>query len=144
MNHDQIRELLFDYYDNELRGETAAEVKSHIAGCRECASNIRGWASTARLVFDPERPASEVFVRRVMNCVRPQRSAIPWLFPALSTLAFAGFLFVVLGFHREEPQVSVDSLLLCSKTETAPVEWLPSSSDLPKDDQVLDYALGGI
>ena len=103
MNHDQIRELLFDYYDNELRGETAAEVKSHIAGCRECASNIRGWASTARLVFDPERPASEVFVRRVMNCVRPQRSAIPWLFPALSTLAFAGFLFVVLGFHREEP-----------------------------------------
>jgi anti-sigma factor RsiW len=108
-NCKKIQPLLSEYVDGELPGESAWQVKLHLASCAVCACAAKELASTVSLLSGLPRvdtPASfeEALARRLAHQVlRPHRPtwreriaewwAMPRLRPALAT---AGALAVLI------------------------------------------------
>jgi len=102
MNHDELKELLWEYLDGELEPLRAAEVKAHAAVCPECAARLEEMAFVSRAAGSAlKRPCGDKFEEAVMAGVRA-RQAVPVparrLFPRVD--AARHFLYETLGLRR--------------------------------------------
>ncbi len=48
----QVSELLFDYVENDIDDQTAAQVEAHLAGCPDCQRFVEEYAQVRGLVRD--------------------------------------------------------------------------------------------
>lgn len=48
MNHQAVRRLLEDYFDDELAAEEARAVEEHLLGCSECRAELTAWRALRR------------------------------------------------------------------------------------------------
>ncbi|MCB4755839.1 MAG: zf-HC2 domain-containing protein [Elusimicrobia bacterium] len=155
MDHDQIKDKLDAYDDNELSIGERHEVTAHLEACAECRTNAEEWKKTTDMFFKtPQLPSSEEFVHRVMARierlepadVREQgglrRALNRWFYPAFVGAAVAGFLFIM-TVPMPEPKAPLDSLLFEYKAENIPSDWLVSA-DVAREDQILRYVMGEI
>jgi anti-sigma factor RsiW len=86
MDHEMIKDKIFELYDGELAGGKRQEALAHLNGCQECRELYQGWAKTAKVFFKaPAAQSSEYFVHRVMERVHELETPKPtvrWgLFP---------------------------------------------------------------
>ncbi len=67
MDHESLKNKVFELYDGELPSLEKAEVEQHLAACAECRGLLEGWRASASVLFARPRVApSEAFVQRVM------------------------------------------------------------------------------
>ena len=105
MDHTEIKERLFDYYDGELPSAERTLIKLHLHDCADCRQQLEHWAQTSTALLQPLRAGStDYFVQNVMRRVRlfvlrdegrRWQSFVRWALPtlALSAAAFTG-LFI--------------------------------------------------
>lgn len=101
MNHDELKNLLLEYFDGELQDRRAAEVKAHAAVCPECAARLEELAFASRAAASAlKRPAGEEFENAVMAGVRARQVPAPArrLFPRVD--AARHFIVEVFGLRR--------------------------------------------
>lgn len=118
MNHDEIKERLFDLYDRPLTERERRLLEAHLPGCDECRRLFEQWQGITRTLFPApafSEASEDLFVSKVMARVRslPQPAvwswslALRWLMPlAGSTLAAAWVFFSVLP---QTPGISTDA-----------------------------------
>jgi anti-sigma factor RsiW len=124
MNHDQIREQLQAFYDEELSGDARREVEAHLGGCPACRQELEEWDRIKGVwLRGPAVAPSDVFVRRVMDRIGAERGVVPfspalprWLVPALGVAAAAMFLFVAMP-ERDDMVAAEDLLLANGRSE---------------------------
>lgn len=143
MDHEEIRERLFELYDGELRPEERALLEAHLKACPDCCRAHESWGRIAGALFAaPEPPISEAFVGKVMARLDAGAASAglaagpglgrgplawlgsyrPWSAPAYG-LGLAAALLAISLARRAEPVLPED-LLLAGAREDAAVEWL--------------------
>jgi len=131
MDHSEIKERLFDYYDGELPSAERTLIKLHLHDCGECRRQLELWAQTATALLQPLRAGStDYFVQNVMRRVRlfVQRdegrrweSFVRWALPALALSAGA---FAVLFLYTMWPgEGSANSELLGEAGTAVTASW---------------------
>jgi anti-sigma factor RsiW len=139
MDHPEIREKLFAYYDGELAASDRTLVKLHLYECADCRGELERWAQASHAVLEPLRaPATEYFVQNVMRRIRiyvedneGQRwqAFVRWALPAL---AFAATGFAAIFLYTMWPtEVSSGSEILTDSNASATVSW---SAPMPSED----------
>lgn len=143
MDHEELKDKVQAYYDNEITPEERLNVLSHLKICSDCRGWTEDWGKTASLVFQITDPdPSEHFVRQVMAKIERLDPAMEmswdwlrfvlnrWVYPTFVGAALAGFI-LIMTYPVQEPRVS----------EISPSDWF-ASSDLPKVDQIFNYVMG--
>ena len=142
MDHEWMKEKLFELYDGQLPPESRDVVQSHVDHCAECQILRDEWKQTKGEIIEPLRVAnSELFVQNVMRQVRgiALREAKAgwavfsrWAFPALG-LAMTSFALACVLTLRPV-SVSTDALLLGDEPPVS-TAWLSYSMN---EDPMLD------
>jgi anti-sigma factor RsiW len=137
MDHTEIKEKLFDYYDGQLPPEEGLLFSQHLQGCNDCQDLIENWSQTARAYLQPLQVAqTEVFTQKVMRKVRAfvqrdegQRWRLfsRWAYPVLA-LSISGFV-AVLAYTLQPATVPTNGLLLEDQDSAISTEWIPSASN---------------
>src|SRR5579859_7854206 len=95
MNHDQIRERLFDLYDRPLTQRERRMVEVHLPDCPECRQTFENWQQISHTLFS--QPAlseaqEDRFVANVMARIQktsPQPvswfSRLKWFMPLVGS-----------------------------------------------------------
>jgi hypothetical protein len=100
-NH--IDKLLSPYMDGELSRETFLQVKSHLASCDACASNLRALKSLSSTLHEteaPDFPSKDIFAKKVLINLPEKQSSFNtqnlarfgmWLFPIVLMVIWVFF-----------------------------------------------------
>lgn len=146
MDHESLKELIFELYDGELNDSARHEAEAHLTVCMECKEMFTGWSKSAQLLFRDSKPVpSEFFVRRVMSRIhdletpKPQlrRSwSLGWLVAPSFAVVMALFLFALMPGM---PSLSTDALVMNSRTD-AVSQWM-FSMEPTKTDDVLGFVM---
>jgi len=144
MNHTELQEKLWAFYDGELSGEDRTALAAHTDICSDCRDQLSDWKRTRDQILRPLRTAaSEPFVHSVMRRIRALDAAparlpffVRWALPALafSAAGFAASLLYVLQPSGASPE----SLLWADHSTNLSAQWL---ADHPDEDQILTSAV---
>ena len=106
MNHDEIREKLFDLYDRPLTERERWMVEGHLPDCPECRHAFEQWQRISRTLFSmpaPSEAQEDLFVSRVMTRIAALpvpapilswNNALRWMVPLLGSSIAAVWFFV--------------------------------------------------
>lgn len=109
MNHDKIRDMLFDLYDRPLTERERLIVEGHLPDCAECRQAFGQWQQISRTLFAlpaPSEAQEDLFVSKVMARVTSTQPvttfswgyALRWMVPLLgSSIAAVWFFFTALS-----------------------------------------------
>ena len=123
MNHDEIREKLFNLYDRPLTQREKRLVESHLPDCPECRQAFEEWQRISHTLFSQpalSEEAEDRFVAKVMKRVQkpagsPFWSGLKWFVPlAGSALSAVWVFFYVLPNNPELLQPPLTMSLLNS------------------------------
>jgi anti-sigma factor RsiW len=84
MNHDQLKDILFELKDGVLTGAVRDQAQAHLADCADCRRELAEIQATAALLFKaPNVDPSERFVQSVMGRIdtlpAARRGVAAWL-----------------------------------------------------------------
>src|SRR5258708_3327636 len=106
MNHDKIREMLFDLYDRPLTERDRQLVEGHLPDCAECRQAFEQWRKISRTLFAlpaPSEAQEDLFVSKVMARVATAAQPVTvlswgntlrWMVPLLGSSIAAVWFFV--------------------------------------------------
>ena len=132
MNHDEIREKLFDLYDRPLTKRERQMVELHLPDCEECRQAFESWQQISHTLFT--QPAlseaqEDRFVSKVMDRIQKKPagpmawlSRLKWFTPLVGSSLAALWVFVVALPNNPEllqPPLTL-SLLNSAQVEAAP------------------------
>jgi anti-sigma factor RsiW len=132
MNHDKIREMLFDLYDRPLTERERQMVEGHLPDCPECRQSFEEWQKISRTLFAlpaPSEAQEDLFVSKVMTRIAASQpaaifswnDALRWMVPLLgSSIAAVWFFMTALSGSGDLPS--------SSNVETAFSQDVPYSS----------------
>ena len=103
MNHDEIREKLFDLYDRPLTKRERMMVENHLPDCPECRLAFEQWQRISQTLFtlpSPSEAEEDRFVAKVMGRVQKPRylawlSGMKWAMPLVGSALTALWVFAV-------------------------------------------------
>ena len=137
MNHEEMRDSLWELASGELDAEFRRTLETHLQSCSGCAGEYARVRRARAVLFKQpsatNRNETELFVQRVMARLpqSPARSWLswldaPWTIPALSVGLAAACLSIVLSTPNVAP---TDTLLLLNSQDRTIAQWiLPSDS----------------
>lgn len=68
MNHDEIKNQIFEFSDGECDGIEKGEIDHHLRRCQQCSAALQQWNHVKKILFTkPHVPDSPAFVERVMR-----------------------------------------------------------------------------
>lgn len=119
MNHDQWEELIFQFYDGELKGAEEAQARRHLDECPSCAGALNEWKKLVPKFFkSPPIQSTDAFTRRVMAVIDEKAGAVSqpgffgWKWPTLA-MAF-GTLLLIASFPSAKSTPTVARILIAS------------------------------
>jgi anti-sigma factor RsiW len=134
MDHQAIKDAIFEFYDGELSPGERPWIEAHLQSCPECQALLAEWRQTAKVYLQPlaghpgERFANDV-MRRV-NEWEPDEDRLSdsrwrafgrWFYPALS-LSMAAFMAAF--YYAAQPANTVeDALFLGSSAQVVTADW---------------------
>lgn len=132
MNHDQIKEKIYSFYDDELSPVEKNELEIHLKSCGECSGLLKQWEQTRQSFSKAAAPAaSENFIASVMGRIeeleapdeRPERGwSLPdWLFPSLGYSVAVALIFVAVNVNQPSFASTTESVLLSDVPDSA--QW---------------------
>jgi len=138
MNHDEIREKLFDLYDRPLTKRERQMVESHLPDCDECRRAFEDWQTISHTLFT--QPAlseaqEDRFVAKVMGRIQKAPSTplswfsrVKWFMPLAGSAVAAFWVFAVALPNNPEflQQPLTMSLLDSAQAEAAPAAPKPA------------------
>lgn len=144
MNHENIKEKLLAFYDQELPEIERQEIKGHLVSCQECAETLKRWEAVSRAIGKIKLDSDpDFFVRRVMNKIEDlERPAVPelrrsfmpkWAMPVLGYGLAFGLMFLAIAY-REQPAWSTEGVLMAD---------LPQESQMLLSDESVESSLFG-
>lgn len=136
MNHNTIKEKLFEFLEQELSEIERKEISLHLESCKDCKNDLKLWKSTQKILTRiPEQKESEVFTNKVMHFIfaltnKPsiihKFMTFRWLTPALGTAI--AVLFVCFTLISAEPTITTENLLLAGLPDEN-LNWIFSSAE---------------
>jgi len=99
VDHQRAQELLSDYLDGELSGESAAELEQHLEGCEECQVEVESLRETLSVLggLKPVEPSPD-FLQQVNQKLRRRgKSAFDFSFGLDRKIPFEAVSMVLLG-----------------------------------------------
>lgn len=137
MNHDEVKEKLFDLYDRPLTERERRLVESHLPECSECRHVLQQWQKITRALFPApafSEAQEDLFVSKVMARVAAVRSTnrilswdfvFRWLMPLVGSTIAAAWVF--LSVLPQTPGLYADSnntvFLSDNNAGLAPASW---------------------
>ena len=121
MNHDLIKDKLFEYMDNELDEVSSIEITNHLEGCNECKGLVANYslfknaASLASTHEPPVNLANNIMVRikkgNVLQGLLKQVVNIFSFKPIIPKLAYLTSVIILIAMIVPKP-VPVDTQML--------------------------------
>lgn len=148
MNHEQIKEKIFEFYDGESSSEDKRFIQAHVMSCSECRDGLAEWEKTSAFFFKDQAAIepSEYFVTRVMARL-PDGSRKSFRFfdaPMFKLgLALSGFVVIVWGYLsiNARSSDSIETLLMADSRSGAVSNWVIADDVIPSD-EFARYTLG--
>ncbi len=144
MDHNQLKEKLFEYYDGEVSPIEHAEIHSHIESCSECRVSLQDWRRISTTFFKTNpKLQSDFFVGRVMARLEaaPQPFPFGFLSPLLK-MSFAGasLALALVALNSSSSPVTVDSLLLADGRSQTNTNWIFEENEV-ETGELLGYSM---
>jgi anti-sigma factor RsiW len=150
MDHEEVKEKLFLFYDQELSEQERGDIETHLAQCAECGKSYQQWRNISSALFTIEQPRGqrmEDFVARVME--RLTRVADPamswqhtlaqaWRIMAVGFGCAAALFLVVL--NSDQSVVTTETILLADGRGAVQDQWVLTSKE-PLQDELMGFAL---
>lgn len=95
MDHERIKERIFESLDKELPEHEREEISMHLKSCKECSHEMDNWKLTSLMLSKISKPQdSNLFINSVMNKITaPHKEPVslfkfnPWLIPTFAVSA---------------------------------------------------------
>jgi len=146
MNHDQLKEKIFEFTDAELSAGEAADVQAHLKTCAECQTALMQWQKTATVFFRsaPAPEPSEYFVTRVMARLEDPRPdfhvrLIPSFWRLGAALSLMLFVWGLWPSNGPSP-ASIETLLFADGRSSVVSDWVADDQEISTD-EFAQYAL---
>ena len=99
MDHQRAQELLSDYLDGELSGETLVEVEQHLESCDRCESELESLRNTLSVLggLKPAEPSPDFLQQVHQKLRRRSKSAFDFSFGLDRKIPFEAVSMVLLG-----------------------------------------------
>jgi len=132
MTHDEIKEKLMDYFDQECRKIEEVEIQDHLQSCEGCRLTVERWSSMRTVVNRVQPEPSEAFVKSVMARVdsipmpggakakKPAFTLPQWVFPFVGyTVAL---VLMVVAISERSPLISAEEVLMADMPNNS--QWV--------------------
>lgn len=99
MDHQRAQELLSDYLDEELSGETLVELEQHLESCDECQAELESLRDTVSVLggLKPAEPSPDFLQQVNQKLRRRSKSAFDFSFGLDRKIPFEAVSMVLLG-----------------------------------------------
>ncbi|MBI4375045.1 MAG: zf-HC2 domain-containing protein [Elusimicrobia bacterium] len=141
MDHSEIEERIFEFFDGELDAAASVEIGRHLDACGPCRQRLERWLRVSRFLRAPAPRAGPDFAAAVMSRL-PRESPAAALRGRLSraimvpVYAFAAAALFLALVPRPESQPSTDALLLSDEE----AEWAAGSNE-PSAEELIGLSL---
>ncbi|MCG3204644.1 MAG: hypothetical protein KCHDKBKB_01359 [Elusimicrobia bacterium] len=138
MNHESIKEKLYDYQDGELSDQEQLEIETHLSTCLECRHRLATWGKIAETIFSaPPSSNTDHFVTRVMAQIDSRSRPVNRSWWPVGALGVAVILILTMGGITDEMRLSTRDLLL---TPSSDEKWdvFDDSTEALEQDELLE------
>ena len=141
MNHDQMKEKIYQYHDKELSPADCSMVEDHLKECSQCRNELSDWKKLSSTFFAPSPTAkySEKFVAGVMAQIPRVTESLPgaWGLNVIWNWSFAGMSLAVLVMPlllSMRSKEDILNLFLANGRITSSTHWVMNSDSIEEDE----------